>query len=73
MRKKTIVFLHTPILLIDLAEASSKNTFQFTPNQIVHVFTRLLEFVLLMHEAGFYYTDIKPDNIALVQTIAGHE
>jgi hypothetical protein len=33
----------------------------------VHVFWRLLEFILLLREQGYCHSNIKPENITLVQ------
>ncbi len=33
-----------------------------TPDQAVHIFSVLLEFVLLMREKGYRHSDLKPDN-----------
>ncbi len=42
--------------LIDNAE------FRSTPDQAVHIFSVLLEFVLLMREKGYRHSDLKPGN-----------
>ncbi len=36
--------------------------FRSTPDQAVHIFSVLLEFVLLMREKGYCHSDLKPDN-----------
>ncbi len=36
--------------------------FRSTPDQAVHIFSVLLEFVLLMREKGYRHSDLKPDN-----------
>jgi serine/threonine protein kinase len=41
--------------------------FEFTDQQLVHIFSRLLEFILLLSEQKYYHSDIKPENITLVQ------
>jgi hypothetical protein len=41
--------------------------FEFTDQQLVHVFSRLLEFILLLGEQKYCHSDIKPQNITLVQ------
>ncbi len=36
--------------------------FRSTPDQAVHIFSVLLEFVLLMREKGYRHSDLKPEN-----------
>ncbi len=36
--------------------------FRSTPDQAVHIFSILLEFVLLMREKRYRHSDLKPDN-----------
>ncbi len=36
--------------------------FKITPDQAVHIFSVLLEFLLLMREKGYRHSDLKPDN-----------
>ncbi len=36
--------------------------FRTNPNQAVHIFSVLLEFVLLMKEKGYRHSDLKPGN-----------
>ncbi len=36
--------------------------FRSTPDQAVHIFSVLLEFVLLMREKGYRHSDLKPSN-----------
>ena len=55
--------------LNDLAKDSN---FVFTADQIVHIFTRSLELVLLLHSKGYYHSDIKPGNVTLVN-VEGQE
>ncbi len=40
--------------------------FSFTANQIVHIFSHLLEFILLLGEQGYCHSDLKPENVTLV-------
>ncbi len=41
--------------------------FEFTDQQLVHIFSRLLEFILLLSEQKYCHSDIKPENVTLVQ------
>ncbi len=41
--------------------------FEFTAQQLVHIFSRLLEFVLLLSEQKYFDSCIQPENITLVQ------
>jgi serine/threonine protein kinase len=41
--------------------------FEFTDQQLVHIFSRLLEFMLLLGGQKYFHSDIKPENITLVQ------
>jgi hypothetical protein len=41
--------------------------FEFTDQQLVHVFSRLLEFMLLLSEQKYCHSCIRPENITLVQ------
>jgi serine/threonine protein kinase len=41
--------------------------FEFTDQQLVHIFSRLLEFMLLLGEQKYFHSDIKPENVTLVQ------
>jgi hypothetical protein len=36
--------------------------FRSTPDQAVHIFSVLLEFVLLMREKGYRHSDLNPGN-----------
>ena len=63
--EKTIYFVPGACslqLLIDNPE------FTATPDQAVHIFSVLLEFVLLMREKGYRHSDLKPDNTFLVRS-----
>jgi serine/threonine protein kinase len=40
--------------------------FNFTDQQIVHVFARLLEFMLLLSDKAYCHSDLKPENVTLV-------
>jgi serine/threonine protein kinase len=42
--------------------------FRSTPDQAVHIFSVLLEFVLLMREKGYRHSDLKPGNTSLVRS-----
>jgi hypothetical protein len=41
--------------------------FKFTDQQLVHIFSRLLEFILLLGEQKYCYSCIQPENLILVQ------
>jgi hypothetical protein len=41
--------------------------FEFTDQQLVHIFSRLLEFMLLLGEQKYFHSCIRPENIRLVQ------
>ncbi len=41
--------------------------FEFTDQQLVHVFSRLLEFMLLLSEQKYFHSCIQPENVTLVQ------
>jgi hypothetical protein len=41
--------------------------FEFTDQQLVHIFSRLLEFMLLLGEQKYYHSCIQPENVTLVQ------
>jgi hypothetical protein len=49
--------------LMDLKQIKG---FKFTDQQIVHVFSNLSQFVLLMNEQGFCYSNLKLENITLM-------
>ncbi len=42
--------------------------FRSTPDQAVHIFSVLLEFVLLMREKGYRHSDLKPENTYLIRS-----
>jgi hypothetical protein len=41
--------------------------FEFTDQQLVHIFSRLLEFILLLGEQKYFHSCIQPENVKLVQ------
>jgi hypothetical protein len=41
--------------------------FEFTDQQLVHIFSRLLEFMLLLSEQKYFHSCIQTENITLVQ------
>ncbi len=41
--------------------------FEFTDQQLVHIFSRLLEFVLLIGEQKYFHSYIQPENVTLVK------
>jgi hypothetical protein len=41
--------------------------FEFTDQQLVHIFSRLLEFMLLVSEQTYFHSCIQPENITLMQ------
>jgi hypothetical protein len=41
--------------------------FEFTDQQLVHIFSRLLEFILLLSEQKYFHSCIQPENVTLVQ------
>ncbi len=41
--------------------------FEFTGQQLVHIFSRLLEFMLLLSEQKYFHSCIQPENVTLVQ------
>ncbi len=61
--RKTIHFAAGQTSLYTLKQARD---FEFTDQQLVHVFSRLIEFMLLLSEQKYCHSDIKPENITLV-------
>jgi serine/threonine protein kinase len=61
---KTIHFVAGQISLYTLKQVKD---FEFTDQQLVHIFSRLLEFMLLLGEQKYCHSDIKPENVTLVQ------
>ncbi len=57
--EKTIYFIPGACSLQQLL---NNQEFRSTPDQAVHIFSVLLEFVLLMREKGYRYSDLKPEN-----------
>ncbi len=58
--EKTIYFVPGACSLQQLIDNPE---FRSTSDQAVHVFSVLLEFVLLMREKGYRHSDLKPGNI----------
>jgi hypothetical protein len=46
--------------------------FEFTDQQLVHIFSRLLEFMLLLSEQKYCHSCIQPENVTLVQVQGGN-
>jgi serine/threonine protein kinase len=40
--------------------------FKFSSENILHIFVRLLEFVIMLSEKGYCHSDLKPQNVVLV-------
>ncbi len=55
---KTIYFVPGVCSLQQLLDNAE---FRSTPDQAVHIFSILLEFVLLMREKGYRHSDLKPE------------
>jgi hypothetical protein len=62
--RKTIHFAAGQISLYTLKQVKG---FEFTDQQLVHVFSRLLEFMLLLSEQKYFHSCIQPENVTLVQ------
>ncbi len=56
---KTIYFVPG---VCSLQQLLGNPKFRSTPDQAVHIFSVLLEFVLLMREKGYRHSDLKPAN-----------
>ncbi len=56
---KTIYFVPG---VCSLQQLLHNTEFRSTPDQAVHIFSVLLEFVLLMREKGYRHSDLKPEN-----------
>jgi hypothetical protein len=56
---KTIYF---DLGVCSLQQLIDNPEFRSTPDQAVHIFEVLLEFVLLMREKGYRHSDLKPEN-----------
>jgi hypothetical protein len=56
---KTIYFVPG---VCSLQQLLDNPEFRTTPDQAVHIFSVLLEFVLLMREKGYRHSDLKPEN-----------
>jgi serine/threonine protein kinase len=57
--EKTIYFVPG---VCSLKQLLKNPEFRSTPDQAVHIFSVLLEFVLLMREKGYRHSDLKPEN-----------
>jgi serine/threonine protein kinase len=62
--KMLFILLLESVLYISYTK---KTNFVLTADQVVHVFTTLLEFVMIMKEKGYCHSDIKPANTQLVK------
>ncbi len=58
--EKTIYFVPG---VCSLQQLLDNPEFRSTPDQAVHIFSVLLEFVLLMREKGYRHSDLNPGNI----------
>jgi serine/threonine protein kinase len=52
---------------ISLYTLKQTKDFEFTDQQLVHIFSRLLDFMLLLSEQKYCHSNIKLENITLVQ------
>ncbi len=57
--EKTIYFVPG---VCSLQQLLDNPEFRSTPDQAVHIFSVLLEFVLLIREKGYRHSDVKPYN-----------
>jgi hypothetical protein len=64
-QEKTIYFVPGACSLQQLTDNPE---FWSTPDQAVHIFSVLLEFLLLMREKGYRYSDLKPENTWIVSS-----
>jgi hypothetical protein len=62
--RNTIHFAAGQISLYTLKKVKG---FEFTDQQLVHIFSRLLKFMLLLGEQKYCYSCIQPENVRLVQ------
>jgi serine/threonine protein kinase len=58
--------IHFDASIISLMTLKKRKDFKFSSEHLVHIFTRLLEFVLMLSEEGYCHSDLKPENISLV-------
>jgi hypothetical protein len=61
--------IHFPAGQISLYTLKKVKGFEFTDQQLVHIFSRLLEFMLLLGEQKYFHSFIQPENITLVQVL----
>ncbi len=40
--------------------------FEFNDEQLVHIFSRILEFMLLLKSKGYCHSDLKPENVTFI-------
>jgi hypothetical protein len=59
--------IHFPAGQISLYTLKKVKGFEFTDQQLVHIFSRLLEFILLLGEQKYCHSYIQPENVTLVQ------
>jgi serine/threonine protein kinase len=50
-----------------LQQLLDQHDFVLSADQAVHVFTSILEFILLIKKQGYCHSDIKPENTQLVR------
>jgi hypothetical protein len=59
--------IHFAVGLTSLYTLKKVKDFEFTDQQLVHIFSRLLEFMLLLTEQKYCHSCIQPENVTLVQ------
>jgi serine/threonine protein kinase len=64
MPLKTIHFAVGQASLMDLKKSE---IFQFNSQHLVHLFTRMLNFILVLKDKGYCHSDLKPENVTLVR------
>jgi hypothetical protein len=52
---------------ISLYTLKQAKDFEFTDQQLVHLFSQLLDFMLLLGEQKYFHSCFEPENIKLVQ------
>ncbi len=61
--RNTIHFAAGQTSLMNLKQAKD---FEFSDEQTVHIFSRLLEFMLLLSSKGYCHSDLKPENVTFI-------